>query len=321
MGVFIKRTVSVILTAAVLWMLYACEKAGVKTKTAPEIADAMYADLAAYYTGRKLTDYKEAAALCEAGFDFTRCDWSGLTETPSSGLKSFTGYLISVYILDKAGCDVAACDTERYLGYLGDYLGEADKVSTIELSEIIIALTLYERDFDMTAAADSLLSRQDEVTGAFYDYPLLGGEKAAANPEAAAFALMAYQTIRPAVSSPKYNDTVNDGAMIYLFYQINDDNSVNDGNGKASASATALCLTSLLSAGMTAEGDNALCLVSALSSFLISDGGRFGGYREYLTDKTASAEATAFVLLCAITVRHGNPLTEKKAVGSSDVSE
>ncbi|MDD4124431.1 MAG: hypothetical protein PHW77_01700 [Eubacteriales bacterium] len=310
-----KRIVYVLLAVVVIFSFTACDKTVETEKTGYEMADEICRNLTGYYAGRKLTDYKEAAALCAAGFDMTSCDWSALVAAPSTGLKSYTEFLISVYFLGKAGCDVSECDTERYLGYLNKYLDDTDSISTTELSKIVIALMLYERDFDMTSVADNLLTRQDAVSGGFYDYPIIGGETATINIEAAAFALMAYQTIRPAVWSAKYNDTINDSTMIYLFYQINEDNSftVNDYYGKASASATAVCLTSLLSAGMTTEGDNALCLLNGVNTFTLTDAGKFAGYKEYSADQIANADATAYALLCAVTVKYGNPLTEKKA--------
>ena len=171
-----------------------------------------------------------------------------------------------------------------------------------------------------SAVADNLLLRQDSA-GDFTITPK-SGENQKVSPEASAYALMAYQTIRPAVWSAKYNDSINDSTMEYLFYRIDEetDYTVKDHYGKASATATALCLTSLLSAGMTAEGDNAKCLLEGLNTFAVKEDENFKGFKEYYTDKPPY-DANACALLCVAATLHGNPLMEKKVLFVEEISQ
>jgi len=317
-----KRIVGVILAVLILFTLSACGGKETIQKTPAELAGEIRRNLEEYYTGRRLADYKEAAALYTFGFDFSRCDWSELVRTPQEGLKSYNNFLLSVYFLKKAGMDVSDYDTERYLGYLEEYVADPEEIPTTELSGAVIALVLYDREFDYFGVADNLLLRQDSA-GGFYDYPKKSGENQKVSPEASAYALMAYQTIRPAVWSAKYNDSINDSTMEYLFYRIDEetDYTVKDHYGKASATATALCLTSLLSAGMTAEGDNAKCLLEGLNTFAVKEDENFKGFKEYYTDKTAYDEANACALLCVAATLHGNPLMEKKVLFVEEISQ
>lgn len=316
-----KKITGIILVLALIISLSACGGKEDNDKPPAELAGELLEKLEGYYTGKKLTDYKELAALTAAGFDLSLNDWSGLVKTPQEGLESYTKFLLSVYFLGKAGIDISEYDTERYLGYLSEAITDIEDTSTTLLCEMVLALTLYEREFDCFAVADSLLSRQD-VSGGFYDYPKKSGETQKVKTETSAYALMAYQTIRTVVWSAKYNDTINDSTMEYLFYQIDEttDYTVKDHYGKASATATSLCLTALLSAGMTPEGNNALCLIKALKTFEYAENKAFRGFKEYYTDKAAYNDANIHVLFAVVTLLKGNPLTVKTAKSIDEVT-
>lgn len=305
------KTICVLLSGSMLFLFAGCAKKPAKQSPGGslEIAFDIYEGLKTVYTGRTLVSCLEAAALYRAGFHLENCDWRRLVEKPAANMESQGQYLIAAYFLQAAGCDLTGYETAEHVAYLEESIKETESLSTAGLGLCILALSLYESDFDKAAAAEALLSRQNEINGAFYDFPPVGGEKTAENPVAAAFALLSYQSIKPFVQSAKYNDAINDGAMLYLFHSIDENNTVRDKNGKKSALATALCLSSFICAGMTPEGDNAFCLLSALKAFSVGEGGGFSGYAEYETDEKASAEATAGVLFAAVATLYGNPFS------------
>ncbi|MBP5754786.1 MAG: hypothetical protein J6W93_02955 [Clostridia bacterium] len=294
-----KKILCIILALSVCaCALCACAKEEQKKE---DVRKAMYSELQKFYENKRPADLNEAASLFAAGKDLKEFDCSALF-APS---VSDPDYVAAYCLLKKANHPLAeGADAETRVTRLQS--ADIETLSTRELYETVLALTLYGAEFDKGAVAQSLILRQDEISGGSYEYPQVGGGSARVSAENAAYSLLCYMLVRDSVRTTLLEDALHDSALVYLGNCIEENNTVRGVDGKANSAVTAKALVALMVCGVPQNGEIATALLNAIHNFAVFKNGALAGYRE-TEDDDAKRSTAAEIMFCVTVTLYGNP--------------
>ena len=311
-----KKTICVLL-AFIVCAISLCACGGTEQTKNKDIRKTMYAELSGFYKGKHLTSYLEAAALCAAGEDLAAYDCSELF---ADGVND-AQYVISCCFLKKAGApqESESAAAER-ISKLEEAIRTPDALDIASLCDTVAALELYGAEYDRAAVAESLLSRQDEISGGFYEFPHTSGTSSHISALNTAAALTAYMLIRHAVRSQIYEDSLHDSALLYLGDCMEDDNTVKNGSGVSSSAATAQTLSALIACDIPQNGEISTSLLSAIHNFAAISDGVLYGYRD-TADGETKRDTAAAILFCVTSTLYGNPYFAEETSAAGGITE
>ena len=294
-----KKILCIILALSVCaCALCACAKEEQKKE---DVRKAMYSELQKFYENKRPADLNELSSLFASGADLGEFDCSALFGENVSDAD----YVAAYCLLKKANHPLAeGADAETRVTRL--LSADIETLSTRELYETVLALTLCGAKFDKDAVVQSLVLRQDEISGGSYDYPQTGGGSARVSAENAAYSLLTYMLVRDSVRTALLEDALHDSALVYLGNCIEEDTTVCGISGKPDAAVTAKVLVALMVCGVPQNGEIATALLNAIHNFAVFKNGALAGYRE-TEDGEAKRSTAAEIMFCVTSALYENP--------------
>ena len=305
-----KRTLCLFIAFAALLCAFSCTHESEPKKT--DIRKTAFSQLCAFYEGKHLESFLEAASLYAAGKDLVAYDCEGLLDES----KSDAEYVLAYCFLKKSGHPLAeGIDIAGRCEKLASAAASPAELSTRELFLTLAAIKLSGCGADFSAIADDLISRQDEISGGSYEYPQSGGVSHI-SPENTAFSLMAYMTVRDDIRTAVLEDRLHDSALLYLGECIREDNTVLNADGVSSSVATARVLEALIICGVPQNGEISTSLTEAISRFFAVSNGVLYGCRATMNAEAEKSTASE-LLFCMASTLYGNPLVPEKQISAS----
>lgn len=275
-------------------LLFAC--AGKKDDNSNGVID-LTEGFDEYYKARQLVCWQDIAAVYLARKTLSDYEYANALEVPKT-LTEKAGFIISVSLLSRQKNDVSNYIIDDYIAEIK--LSVEDGFETLTVKEMALcffALTAARTEYNYKNAAEHL-ERSQNIDGGFP----FSADYTYSDVESSAYALNIIT-----LSKRYITDNCLDNTLEYLAAAINDDNTLSDMENKKSSVATALTLSSLISANLPLTGEVSTALTAAINSkFKESDGNRLIGYRRYIGDDKLKREVTGEVMLCFATTAYGN---------------
>lgn len=171
-------------------------------------------------------------------------------------------------------------------------------LSTVEMALCAYALNASGTEYDHKNAAKELESRQ-KTDGGF----ARANDYAASEPTPSAYAIDLVKFWRDAVS-----DKCFDGALVYFYNTMTDQNVWKDESGDPSCSVSSVVLCGFIHAGIRYDGDDSRAIAKSIRVlYSINDTkGNILGFKQYTKSDTMSQEACGDALLALASSQVGD---------------
>lgn len=261
-----------------------------------------------FYSNNNLVNWQDIAAvylLQKNISDFNYTDALQKTET----YEDKCGIVISISLLLRQKVDVSSYNIDGFVELIKNNIEKNyDSMTIKQLALSVYAMVASNTDYDFEEAAENIQNRQNNDGG----FPSSKDIKIS-DAESSAYALNIIT-----LNKKYFNKECFDRVVTYLDKVMNDDYTVIDLNGRKSATAAALVLNSLISAGLQPDGEMSKGITSAINAnFKLSD----GGYKRYIDDKSINRDANGEVMLSFAATGYGNLWSSIQLFDSSNVSE